>query len=117
MNWLRGFKVVRKFTLPDATTTFRSYIKDVCEGGVTYAVGEITRPRAGCGPLAVFADKATATNFVQYFVSPQNRHKYHIMPCKFVASEYTKLWCSEWEWYDNVPSGTRFADAVELEAE
>lgn len=89
-------------------------------GWKVYAIGRITKRRAGYGPLAVFDSEKEARSFMG-----NNMYgSYKLFRCRYIQSDDTQYWMPHYHGGFNPKrycqanvSGKRFADAVELISE
>jgi len=81
----------------------------------TYAIGKITRPAKGCGPLAAFRTKINARAFVS-----TERLRGRIYRCVYQRTRATKVWYSPSPGYlieygiDCLPKGTILCRSIRL---
>lgn len=79
------------------------------DGAVVYSIGEVTKPRYGCGPFAVFQTEDDANKFLE---EPQGR-LIQIYECEYEPSDEDRLYTPSKKWCA-VPEGTAFAKSVTL---
>jgi len=105
-KWHIGWKVVR-------VVKGRLFSAFCGMGEVEYKIGELTVPRTGCGPLAVFDCFDAAHSFVRMLT--ESHVKCQIVPCKYRLSRFRRMWDRDiCQTLKVLPLGTRLADKVML---
>ena len=113
----KGYKVVKR-----AGRKFCSCVMDVAEARAFYNIGSTTQRRMGCGPLAVFGQKADAIRFVKSVKWLSDAFKggfAFLFRCEYSPSEDERRWYTEkvltgYQHSHALPQGTRIADEVTL---
>ena len=100
-KWEDGWKVVHK---DDKSGKMYSAI---ASNLVEYRFNEITRPRKGCGPLAVYKTRRQARQFIFGNM---------VVRCQYIPSKHTCIWNRRpgHRELSTLPDGTVLADAVRL---
>ena len=100
----KGWKVISTITRASALTS-------VHHGGVIYPPKKAARPKANCGPLAVFITNADASAFlVNHCMGSQKR----IVECSYEKSKENRLYDMRGRVLSGIylPPGTDFASEV-----
>jgi len=102
-KWEKGWKVVRR----NKERQMRS--ATVWGRVLRYYYNRTTKPKFGCGPLAMFRTRKAAREW------SKNNRWLIVRKCIYLPSKDTKLWTVGREYHLNYcPEGTVLADAIRL---
>ena len=109
-KWEKGFKVVHR-------TEFGELHSAVPLHGapVQYAHGLVTYPPKDCGPLCVFGELESARFYMQYTKQYMKGWSFEMWECQYTPAKENKVWVDNMvSTLNDLPTGTRLADAVKL---
>jgi hypothetical protein len=125
MEWVKGWKVVRKLNngrFVSATYGYGSIFieDDIKRGWCFYKKDKITKRPKGCGPLGCFKTIKDARYFAGNMWTRNDDYNFYVFPCFYMKSKDTYFWLIDnygdviENPYTFYPKGGIFADKIKL---